>query len=458
MKIRYLAVPVFSLLLIVTSVTAQDLSALMDAIQKLEAKLEAMVKQETNARIAADNRLKASIPGKGAGGSAEPDSGLTAAIENLKKAVTDVQTNQADLAKQLDATANKLQELQEKEGDERIAEMAAGLQELIDELKKAIKMKEEEEEEEVEAMEIGGLVTVDVISDPKEMEASSMEVSEVALSANVNIAEGVVATITLLAEGNMSEISIDEALIEFAPEKKPVSLIFGQQTFNHGLLTTHLVSDPSILDLVETKGPGLTVSFPFNDNFTPGLAMTFFHEDGETETVYNLNLADSSVTAEDVVIAEERNVFAGIVNLDFGFLEESSARISMIIHGDILGIDAATELILGPVAVDLEGFSEVTDDDDAKASGFFTGLAYGINDNIEAALRYDGISEDSFGDLEHRLGVGATFGFKYGIFCAFEYAYNGLGSDEGANEIGLQLGLESTIKLPGFHRKTLTRK
>jgi hypothetical protein len=312
-------------------------------------------------------------------------------------------------------------------------------------------------EEEKEAMEIGGVVTVDAVADPAEKSSASLEVGTVELSAVVNVAQGVVASITLLAEGNLSDISIDEALIEWVPGNKPFSVIFGQQTFNHGLLSTHLISDPMILDAVETAGPGITVNGTFG-LFTPGIGVTFYHYDAVTQTKYAVNPADSSISTEEVEIEPARNVFAGVVNCDIAFLEESAARLSLKMYGDIVDLAAGAGLNLGRFALDAEIFSELTDANGVKQSGYYAGAAVGITERVEAAVRYDGLSDDLFDGIEHRIGLGATVSIKYGIFCALEYSYTGVGTNGGVSEIAAQLGLESTLKLPGFHRKTLTRK
>ena len=449
----------FSLLLMPAGIYAQNLSALMDAISKMEKKLEKLIQKESAERKAADAQLRKGIAAKKGGGTTivKQDTALTKAVANLKESLEKTQANQAELNKQFSALTDRLEKLQGKEEDERVKEMALDLQNLINELKTAINMKDDtaeeaEEEEEKEAMELGGLVTLDYGMDLADAAHPAMEIGEVGLSAVVNIAEGFVASIALLAEGNLSEISIDEALMEWAPEKKPFSFLVGQQAFNHGLLSTHLISDPLILDYVETINPGIIANFAFG-GFLPGIAATVYHEDEETEL-----LADSTGAVTEETVTEEAYIFGGIFNLDFEFMEESNARVSMTVHGDILDMALGTGLVLGPVALDLEAYMELMADDDAKQTGYYGGVAVGVNDNIELAVRYDGLSEDNFSDLEHRIGIGPVFNFKHGIFCALEYSYDKVIDEDGVNEIALQVGLESTIKLPGFQRKTLTRK
>jgi len=199
----------------VIDTSAQNLSALMDAISKMEKKLEKMVQQESSQRKAADARLKKSISANKGGGSSDTQQGtaLVKAVDDLKTALSKTQANQIELTRQFAEITKQLEDLQGQGEDERVKEMAGELQKLIGELKAAITGKDGEsgdkEEEEHEAMEIGGLVTVDFGADPYEMEGAAVEVGEVALSANVIISDNIVASITLLAEGNLSDISID---------------------------------------------------------------------------------------------------------------------------------------------------------------------------------------------------------------------------------------------------------
>jgi hypothetical protein len=313
-----------------------------------------------------------------------------------------------------------------------------------------------EEPEEKEVMEIGGLVTVDASADLSDIKNTVAEIGAVELSANVNVAEGVVASITLLAESNLSELSIDQALVEIAPENKPFSLIFGQQSYNFGFISTRLISDPSLVDAVETSGPGLAVNLSAGI-LSPGLAVTYSHNPTETEKVYTINFSDSTVQENEITIAEETNYFKGIVNLDLSILEESTIRIASRFDKSHLGLNAASEIILSKAAIDAEFYSELLDDIDPLAGGWYFGLAYDFSDNFNAGIRYDGYSEDSFTAICHGIGAGATISFKHGIFCALEYHLDDISSGEVVQELALQVGLESTIKLPGFQRKTLTR-
>lgn len=440
-------------LLVCFTLTAQSqgMSGILETMEELELRLENLIKKEAVERKKQDLEIKKSVSKQTVSKTTKPDDRLQKTIEELKIALLDVRASQKKINNKLTALSDTLTNFSEKGDDERISTMAIGLKNLIGELKEAMTPAEDEQE----LMELGGIVTVDLGMNPSEPKNTSMEVGTVELSAVVNIASSLTAFIALLAEGNLGEISIDQALVEWTPEGKPISAVLGQQTFNHALLSTHLISDPLLLDNVEIASPGLTANFSAGQ-FRPGIGFTVLYNEEIVET--GLFIDDSmNIIETETITQEEAYIFAGIFNLDAEFMEESMARLSLSIHGEIFDLALGGGLVFDRVAFDFELYTELLTDDNMKHSGYYSGLSFGVNDNIEIALRYDGLSEDTFKELEHRVGLGATFSFKHGLFCALEYAYDKTAGEDGANEIALQFGLESTLKLPGFQRRTLTK-
>jgi hypothetical protein len=434
----------------------------MNAIeQRLTKKIDAETAQRKQADIARGNDASAAVT------TASPDSITAAAIEAItisnaenKKSIDSAVVLLQLLLHRVDSLTIAQQQLQAKTAtDTPVIKPVSAVTNAIPKAGDTIPAQAADsgESAEKEAMEIGGLVTVDAASDPTDVNTASAQVGQVALSANVNVAEGVTASITVLAENNMAALSIDQAVVEVAPENLPFVFLFGQQSFNFGLLTTRLISDPSMIDAVSTSGPGIAANFS-RGVFTPGFGVTYFHEDAQNGKMLRINFADSSVIAADTIEKPESNLFTGIVNCDIGLPNESTVRIATRFSGDIVDLTLGAGISVGPVALDAELFGTLNDADDTKAAGYYAGAAWTINDRIQAAMRYDGMSEDAFNDIIHRIGLGATFSFRHGIFCAAEYSVDDIGSDDPQQQIALQVGLESTIKLPGFQRKTLTRK
>lgn len=311
-----------------------------------------------------------------------------------------------------------------------------------------------ENSNEQEAIEIGGSVAFDVAADLEDIRGASVDLGTVDLFAVVNIAPSLKALIKLSADDNLSKVAVNQALIEWKPDGKIIDVVLGKHTLNNGLLATHLISDPLVVDYVEVKQPGATVNFTLGP-VVPGLGFAAKHNDEVVEQRYSID-DNQNVIVEDVVVSEESYEYIGVFNIDANFLESNKARFSMAFQEDIMNLSLGTDFTFGPATLDLEIHSEVMDKvDEMMGSGYYTGLALGVSDLVELAVRYDGLSEDSFKELRHRIGAGSTFSFKHGIFAALEYSYDKEYDVDGKHEIALSFGLESTLKLPGFQRRTL---
>jgi hypothetical protein len=285
--------------------------------------------------------------------------------------------------------------------------------------------------EEKEAMEIGGFVTVDFGGETGRLKQAAFNMGTVELGANVNIKENLKASITLLSENDMSLIGVDQAMATV--DLPGCKTYFGLHVFNHGLLSTHLISDPLILDRVELSAPGGTVTCSVNKS-TFGLGMT----------ILRVDTISSQYTA--------------VANWDYAVKEESVLRLSALVSNKTTDADLALIMPVGPVSLDGEVYTQLTvQEGGTRASGYMAGIAYGINDKLEIAIRNDGISANTFKNMETRIGIGATVNITDEIFCAVEYGHFMPSAGDAVGEIALQVGLESTLKLPGFQRKTLTR-
>jgi hypothetical protein len=428
---------------------AQNLSPVLEAINELERKLIGMIQKEQSERVQADKKIR-----KEFNGDQQPealDAALAKTVEELKSTLLDVRSSQKKLNKKLGALSDSLVSLSARGEDERVREMAAGLQKLLGELKTTLETNGEAQE----AMELGGIITLDVGLETSDAADIAAEIGEVNLSAVVNLADGLTAFIALLAEGDMAAISIDEAMIEWALLDEKLVLVGGQHAFYHGLLSTHLISDPLMLDNVELIAPGATTAFRFK-TISCALGAAYIHNDAETENTYIIDGTD--ITVEETVLSPEENYFAGVTTIDYNFLEESTARMSALFYLETVSIATGCGVVLGPVSLDLEWFGDIENYESMQASGLYGGIAVAPADAFEAAFRYDLMTPDAFNDLEHRFGIGASFGLPHDLFIALEYGYNLDSEGNGTGKVAFQFGLESTVKLPGFQRKTLTRK
>jgi hypothetical protein len=298
--------------------------------------------------------------------------------------------------------------------------------------------------EEREAMEVGGVVTVDLYGPADDLKNSTLEIGTVELGANVNLSKNFTASVVVKAEGNLHDLYIDKAVGQYHLKDGPFTWLFGLYTQNHGLLSTHLISDPSLVaeeefeGVVELNNPALSLNIDF-DKFSLGAAFTV------------LNFEVDSLT--------KTNDYSGLLNVDIPFMNESLLRLSSLLSQDFIDIDLAAGIIFSGISADIELFCRFPYDSEEKSlSGYLAGLAYSFpGDHLELAIRYDGSSTDFFNDLTHRIGAGFTVNIIDGIFIAAEYGYLQPSEGDGFHELGVEVGFENTLKLPGFQRKTLTQ-
>lgn len=290
------------------------------------------------------------------------------------------------------------------------------------------------------AMDIGGLVTLDIYDPVKEMDHPSFEIGSVYLGANLTLSPSVKASVVIAAEGNLEKLWVDQAIGVLAPEGSAWSFSAGQQTLKHGLLTTRLICDPMILDDVELITPAMTADYTV-DGFTCGAALTAIPS-------LKPDFPDSLGKLD----------WSSVLSLDY-YNEESviqTARVSSLLTDRKQDLDLALTAAFKSFMLDLEVYSVLNYNQQELASGYFAGLSWQAAEKLSVAARYDALSSDQFKDADTRICFGAKYDIRDGIFCAVEFERTWLFTGEKEDEINFQLGLENTIKLPGFHRETLT--
>ncbi len=449
------------IVLIGTTVHAQSFSSLFNQLNELEQKLEKMINDESRKRAADDKTILAKIgtSKKGESVSSEDIQKLINEIGRLDTLINSTSKQQDSLSLRINEITKGLKALEEKvdEKDENknVLELAVDLKKLTSDLKVLIQKGLGDDNEQKEAIELGGAVSLDFSADPKSIDEGIIELGTVKLSANVPITDGLLASITLKARENLSSVAVDEALVEWTLAKEKLTLIMGQHAYNHGLLSTHLISDPAILDFVETASPGFTGMINLN-KICPSFAIGFEKVDAESHDSLFLNgSVIEKVTIEDS--PEDMKVF-GVFAIDIPYLEECNARISTHIRDEFSDIAIGTEIIAKKFTIDLETAIRLSSDDENKTSGYYVGIAYAFHEIFETALRYDGISEGYYEAVDHRIGIGGTFDIFHGIFASIEYGHSFMNNGDDEGELAIQVGLESTLKLPGFRRKTLLEK
>jgi hypothetical protein len=263
------------------------------------------------------------------------------------------------------------------------------------------------------------------------------------LDAKVNISDEVVASVTIKTWSKLDSLWIDQALVSYKPHQAPMEFLFGQQTFNYGLLTTRMISFPSIYDSVDLRKPGLVLNGTM-DAFTGGMGIMV------------LPFAEYSPVTTST---DTSYVYSSVVNLDLALPNESIIRLSSFINKRTIKLDLAGEVYVSKFAFDFEGLATVktSDADTIRTSGFYAGAQMQVTGRFALAVRGDGLSLDNFSTIDERVALGATFTIKDGIYCAVEVAHLMPAVGDASNELAIEFGLEQKIKLPGFQRKTLKK-
>ena len=309
--------------------------------------------------------------------------------------------------------------------------------------------------EEKEAMQIGGLVAVDYASPLDDFKSQTLSLGRIELRAVVNINANVRGFITLLTEGDLEKIRFYQAAADLTPDNLPIELIVGQQIFNHGLMTTRLINYPLGYGLVLPNQPGVSAMFTMN-NFKISLAGLM------TETVTSekcdsvLTIAGDTIELPGKTSASER-LPGAVASFDYSFTNSSLLHLSISASHDDIDIDAACALILEKFTFDAEVYSQLREPaGTGKAATYCAGIAYAISDNVSLAVRNDGLSGDRFRDLTMLFCGGIVVKIFGDCYAAIEYDYTKPPEGDASSAIALEFGLQSTLKLPGFQRKSLT--
>ncbi len=304
------------------------------------------------------------------------------------------------------------------------------------------------------AMELGGIVTVDYGGPIDALGDATAKVGTVELSANVPISKNILASVTLLSGGDLSKVVIDAAVVEWNLIQAPVTILFGQNNLGHGLLTTHLISDPLLGDLnFGLVGPSLSSTITLG-SIAPFSGVVYLP--GEVNSTYSIT-GDSIGNAQiEHVSTEGVGHYRGVVGAVMTPIETVMVRASSSFGKKYQDAVVGSELELVGLVMDLEGYYKYMDGE-LISSGWYSGLAYGVSDMIELAVRYDMITQNNYKDFDMKMGGGVSLSFDHGIFCALEFNREMPHVGDEVNSVALQFGLESSLELPGFQRKTLLK-
>jgi hypothetical protein len=293
--------------------------------------------------------------------------------------------------------------------------------------------------EEKPAMELGGNVLVDYMSDMSDLSDPTLQIGQVELGARINISEEVVASVLIKTWSKLDSLWIDQALVSYKPGQLPIELLFGQQTFNNGLLTTRLISFPAIYDMVDFRKPGIILNGSLKD-FTCGFGMTVLQNDTTGGT-------------------DLKNLYSGVFNIDAALPGDGILRLSSVSNTEKTDFDLCGTINYRNLAFDFEGLMRLRSLDELiNPSGFYAGALWNITERLGCAARVDGSSDDNFKEMTLQYTGGLTLAIKDGIYCSVEFSHVVPNEGEASDQIALELGLLQKIQLPGFQRKSLSRE
>lgn len=214
----------------------------------------------------------------------------------------------------------------------------------------------------------------------------SLGLSEV--DATVCVGGNGAASVAVKIHPNLDSFSLYQATVQCKSAGLPLLFLFGQQTFNHGLATTRLISDPLIVSDVELVAPGVSLLYPAGI-FLPCASFVV----GQHPAA-----ADSARKIPD---------YRCVVGLDMSLPHKSILRVSSLVSQYQCDVDGAFSLNFWNLGIDGELYSQLFGSDSTKnPAGYYLGVQLGGLKCVGIAARYDGRSPDRFVHLDQRIAEG----------------------------------------------------
>lgn len=238
-----------------------------------------------------------------------------------------------------------------------------------------------------------------------------LELSDAELSLGMHLRPDLDAQVVFVHEEGIS--TVEQA---FATWKSPAAdLVFGKTRLPLGLYPGRLVHDPSLQKDVETIVPSVTT--------TRDLGPLGLHLSGSQLA----HRTDSGETEFPALVAAADLTWNG----------SGLARISTKVAHRVRTMDAAAQIPMGPVVLDLEGVVSDGAWADSGLAGLF-GLSWRPRDTVLLAARLDARRERESGDWSRSAAAGATVRFAEFAYAAAEW----LQDLDGDGALTLRLGME----------------
>lgn len=288
-------------------------------------------------------------------------------------------------------------------------------------------------------MKLGGIFTLDNSNSFSDLDKPNLTIGKAELGANLGLSPKLEAVVLLAGEDDLTKLTIDQAAATLKPGGAAPDLVFGRHTFNHGFMTTRLISDPLLLDRIEIKRPGVSAY----------------------ETLHAVGLGGGLTVRESPSLpgdSAHRAEYTGVANFDLIGGDAPYARLSTSFSKTAFDVDLALTRSLGPVDLDAEAYQDIiAPHPSVSVTGYSAGAAYNFMKTAYLAVRADGMGDRQWKRVDNRIGAGLVHHRQDGIFAAVELSHDWLSAGGDDSRIAFQIGLESNLELPGFERKTLTQ-
>ena len=302
-----------------------------------------------------------------------------------------------------------------------------------------------------ENISLGGVIEIEAAADNDELHGngSDLTLATVELALEVETHEYVDGHIILLfEEGEESDhLIVDEGVINL---KSPygLNLALGKLYVPFGNFHTHFISDPQTLELAETNDTAAVASW---GNDLIGLQFGIFNGDVDTNGSNDIEdyVAAATITPVEGVeaglsyISDISETDADITGLNGTgvFISDEIPGFSAYITAEFGQFSFSGELVgatRGFKAADLDADGDGNGD---KPEAYNIEAAYGVNDDLELAVRFEG--NNDFSDLpEDQYGVAASYGLFTNTTVGIEYLHGEYHTGEERDLLTAQLALE----------------
>lgn len=276
-----------------------------------------------------------------------------------------------------------------------------------------------------EKVSLGGLIELEASREVNDSGGSSdivLATVELALDAEIN--EQISGHLLFLFEEDDTPFGVDEGTVTY---KAPLGLSVtgGKMYIPFGVFNSHFISDPFVLELGETNETAVMVNYvegPVEVSFG---SFNGTMDDGGDDDIqdYFGNITVSPI--ENISFGAYYTSNIGDSDGLEGLVSGPPVRETIPAYGGFLSVAFGRVALEAEIIKTKRDFEIVDLDKDGNGKGdrpsaFNIELAYQVNDEIEAAIKYEE-SDDLFDLPLNQYGVAFSYGLFENVSASFEY-------------------------------------